>query len=69
MCAWAIQAFHLPRIVGVSAAENSASRRTLVRSGFEHQKTKIFKFQGTEQMVDVYARFHLLDKGAREANK
>ena len=56
MCAWALQAFHLPRIVGVCDRENAASIRTLAGSGFAHQETKSFEFQGTEQMVDVYAR-------------
>lgn len=67
MCAWAFQAFHLPRIVGLCAAENTASSRTLVSSGFVHQETKVLEFQGTEQMVDVYARTHVIDKGEREA--
>ena len=58
MCAWAFEAFHLPRIIAVAAAENTASCRTLVNSGFVHQETKLFKLQGAEQMVDVYARSH-----------
>lgn len=67
MCAWAFQAFHLPRIIGVCDAENIASSRTLVSSGFVHQERKVLHFQGTEQMVDVYARSHVIDKGEREA--
>lgn len=56
MCTWALQSFDLPRIVGVCDAENPASSRTLVRSGFVYQETKPFEFQGTERMVEIYAR-------------
>ena len=66
MCAWALEAFHLPRIIAIAAAENAASCRTLVNSGFAHQETKLFKFQGSEQVVDVYARSHP-ELWAREA--
>lgn len=67
MCAWALQAFHLPRIVGVCAAENTASRRTLVSSGFVHEETKVLELQGTEQLVEVYARTLGIDKEERDA--
>ena len=65
MCAWTFETFHLPRIIAVAAAENTASCRTLANSGFVHQETKLFKFQGAERVVEVYARSRP-EPGARE---
>ena len=67
MCAWASRAFDLPRIIGVCDTGNIASGRTLMSAGFVHQEAKVLRFQGTEQMVDVYARSHVIDKGEGEA--
>lgn len=52
---WALQAFALDRIVGITAVANVASRRTLVRAGFVHEEDKPMRFQGTDEEVSFYA--------------
>jgi RimJ/RimL family protein N-acetyltransferase len=52
---WALAAFGLDRIVGVTSASNDASRRTLLRAGFSPREERRMTFQGTEQMVGIYA--------------
>jgi putative acetyltransferase len=52
---WAMETFGLERIVGVTAAENEASKRTMARVGFMHEHDRVMNFQGTDQPVAVYA--------------
>lgn len=52
---WAFRTFGLDRILGVTAATNTASKRTLERAGFVHQRDALMNFQSTEQSVSVYA--------------
>lgn len=52
---WAFGSFELDRILGITSSANVASKRTLVRAGFAHQRDKVMGFQGTEQPVSVYA--------------
>lgn len=42
-----------------AAAANTASRRTLLRAGFAHERDKVMSFQGEERAVSV----HVLDAG------
>lgn len=51
---WALEAFGLKRILGIAAARNEASRRTLEKAGFVHEKDSHMMFQGAEQRVSVY---------------
>jgi RimJ/RimL family protein N-acetyltransferase len=41
-------------ILGIAAQRNEASRRVLLRAGFEHAEDRVMCFQGTEQAVSVY---------------
>ena len=52
---WALEAFGLSRILGITSAANIASGRTLVRAGFAYEGTRMMRFQGTEQETRVYA--------------
>jgi len=52
---WALQAFELESILGITSAANVASKKTLLRAGFAHQREQTMDFQGTEQDVSVYA--------------
>ena len=51
---WALEAFGLKRILGIAAAANEASRRTLENAGFVRERDSRMMFQGAEQMVSVY---------------
>jgi RimJ/RimL family protein N-acetyltransferase len=52
---WTLDAFGLERILGIASALNSASISTLKRAQFLFQKDRIMMFQGTEQLVAIYA--------------
>lgn len=52
---WAFEAFELDTIVAVTSAVNTASKRTLARAGFVHERDESMNFQGTVQDVSVYA--------------
>lgn len=54
---WALEAFALNRILGITSATNIASRRTLVRARFVYERDKSMRFQGTETEVSVYALY------------
>ena len=51
---WALETFALDRILGIASAVNIASKRTLIRARFAHQKDCLMPFQGTEQTVTMY---------------
>jgi RimJ/RimL family protein N-acetyltransferase len=51
---WALTAFALPRILGITAAANIASQRTLARAGFTAAGERRIVFQGEEQDVRVF---------------
>jgi len=52
---WAFEAYELDTIVAVTSAVNTASKRTLARAGFVHDRDESMNFQGTVQDVSVYA--------------
>jgi len=51
---WAMRAFALDQILGIAAAANQASRRTLARAQFAYCGDQPRRFQGAEQIVSVY---------------
>ena len=53
-CRWIGAAFGLPGIVAITAAGNAASRRTLARAGFVHERDALMRFQGEEDLVSRY---------------
>ena len=54
-CEWASDAFSIETILGVTAAQNSASQGVLLRAGFAWQKEEVMRFQGLEQPVIFFA--------------
>lgn len=54
-CEWAADMFSLATIVAVTAVQNSASQRVLLRAGFVRQKEEVMRFQGLEQSVIFFA--------------
>jgi RimJ/RimL family protein N-acetyltransferase len=54
---WAFEAFALNRILGIASAANIASRRTLERARFAHERDETMSFQGTDKEVSVYALY------------
>ena len=60
---WAIRTFALDRILGITSAENAASRRSLERARFVHERNRTMPFQGTEQEVCVYLLSRDFDQG------
>jgi len=54
-CRWAFDKFGLPRILGIAVQSNEASRKVLVRAGFEYQTDRFMCAQGTDQMVSIYS--------------
>lgn len=54
-CQWAVGAFSITTILGVTAARNSASQGVLLRAGFSRQREEVMRFQGVEQTVIVFA--------------
>lgn len=49
-------AYDLPSVLAVTAAANLASRRTLERAGFVHERDEAMTFQGMAQTVSRYRR-------------
>jgi ribosomal-protein-alanine N-acetyltransferase len=54
-CEWAVEAFELETILGVTAARNKASQGVLLRAGFDRLKEEVMRFQGREQPVILFA--------------
>ena len=53
-CAWALEYFSLLAIIGVTDAENLASQRVLLRSGFRWKEERMMRFQGVDRPVVIY---------------
>src|SRR4029077_16009427 len=60
VCAWGLERFSLPAIVGVTDEANVASQRVLIRCGFSRKEEKVMRFQGVDRPVVV---FELRKKG------
>jgi RimJ/RimL family protein N-acetyltransferase len=52
-CAWALEQFSLPAILGVTADENIASQKVLLRCGFRRKENRMMRFQGVERPVVI----------------
>ena len=52
---WVFEGFGLDTIIAVTSAVNTASKRTLARAGFVHERDESMNFQGTVQDVSLYA--------------
>jgi len=53
-CGWALEQFSLPAILGVTDAENVASQRVLVRSGFRRKEERRMRLQGVDRPVVIW---------------
>jgi ribosomal-protein-alanine N-acetyltransferase len=54
-CEWAADSFSIATILGITAAQNSASQGVLLRAGFARQREDVMHFQGLEQPVIFFA--------------
>ena len=54
VCAWGLERFSLPAIVGVTDEENVASQRVLIRCGFSRKEEKLMRLQGVDQPAVVF---------------
>src|SRR5262245_31560389 len=52
---WAFATFALDRILGIAAAANTASQRTLLKARFVYTGDRTMNFQGVDQDVGVFA--------------
>jgi RimJ/RimL family protein N-acetyltransferase len=62
-CKWAAASFGVSRIVALTASANVASRRTLERASFGHDRDAEQGFQGVRQVVSRYC-WHAAGGGA-----
>ena len=60
VCAWGLERFSLPSIVGVTDKANVASQRVLIRCGFSRKEEKIMRLQGVDRPVII---FEIRNKG------
>ena len=54
VCAWGLERFSIPAIVGVTDKQNVASQRVLIRCGFIRKEEKMMRFQGVDRPVVVF---------------
>ena len=54
VCAWGLERFSLPAIVGVTDEENVASQGVLTRCGFSRKEEKMMRFQGVDRPVIIF---------------
>jgi RimJ/RimL family protein N-acetyltransferase len=54
VCAWGLERFSLPAIVGVTDEANVASQRVLIRCRFSRKGEKLMRFQGVDRPVVVF---------------
>lgn len=55
-CDWLAGAHAVTSVVAVTASENVASRRTLQRASFAHERDEVMLFQGSAEAVSRYRR-------------
>jgi RimJ/RimL family protein N-acetyltransferase len=53
-CAWGLERFSLPAIVGVTDKLNVASQRVLIRCGFSRKEEKVMRCQGVDRPAVVF---------------
>lgn len=54
VCAWGLEWFSLPAILGVTDEENVASQRVLIRCGFHFKEQKRMLLQGVDRPVRIF---------------
>ena len=54
VCAWELERFSLPAIIGVTDKENGASQRVLLRCGFSRKEEKRMRLQGVDRPVIIF---------------
>jgi RimJ/RimL family protein N-acetyltransferase len=54
VCAWGLERFSLPGILGVTDEANLASQRVLVHCGFSRKEEKMMRFQGVDRPVIIF---------------
>ena len=54
VCAWGLERFSLPAIVGVTDKANVASQRVLIRCGFNRKEEKLMRLQGVDRPAVVF---------------
>ena len=54
VCAWGLERFSLPAIVGVTDEENVASQRVLIRCGFSRKEEKMMRLQGVDRPAIIF---------------
>jgi len=54
VCAWGLERFSLPAIVGVTDEENVASQRVLIRCGFSRKEGKMMRLQGVDRPAIIF---------------
>ena len=64
VCAWGLERFSLPAIVGVTDEENVASQRVLIRCGFSRKEEKMMRLQGVDRPGII---FEIRKQGAQPA--
>jgi RimJ/RimL family protein N-acetyltransferase len=56
-CGWIAETYDVTRVVAITASENVASRRTLERASFAHERDQVRSFQASKRSVSCY-RWH-----------
>jgi RimJ/RimL family protein N-acetyltransferase len=64
VCAWGLERFSLPAIVGVTDEENVASQRVLIRCGFSRKEEKMMRLQGVDRPGII---FEITNKGPNQS--
>jgi ribosomal-protein-alanine N-acetyltransferase len=54
VCAWGLERFSIPAIVGVTDKENVSSQRVLIRCGFSRKEEKMMRLQGVDRPAVVF---------------
>src|SRR5438477_5113591 len=54
VCAWGLERFSFPAIVGVTDEANVASQRVLIRCGFSRKEEKLMRCQGVDRPVVAF---------------
>ena len=64
VCAWGLERFSLPAIVGVTDEANVASQRVLIRCGFSRKEEKMMRLQGVDRPGII---FEIRNKGPNQS--
>ena len=64
VCAWGLERFSLPAILGVTDEENVASQRVLIRCGFSRKEEKMMRLQGVDRPAII---FETRNKGSNQS--